>query len=460
MASASGNGPTQRKNRILVVDDSPDIREAYQLMLEDAGYDVTTAGSGEEALALVKSARFDLIASDVIMPGMDGLELASHVRSDIPPPVPPIILWSGFDVTEEEALRRGALMFLRKPLSREDVLDYVAYGVRGLRIDPVAHARQRTRSTAARHRAREAVNDLLSRLDLAAVRQRTTGQLPWLRAYFGVQTGLSIILRGPRLIVVDSGADEEWAAGSDVSDRLAQCYEVIETGSSLVLPDMLSHPCFSLSGNRVQGGRFFAGVPLVVPEGVTIGVLCLADPQPRAFNTEDLLILEMIGRRSSQLIDAMASQRPTEPGWTTCPGMAVPSTFQWLLDTELHLFARLGGSMELAVLEVDDPRRISDVLMRQNERQRLVGGIFGATRGAVFKRDPAPGAGRVMDGVLQGIAATSGRRAAGVVSLASSVMARIGASQLLRIASVALEESLEADGNVHRVLLRSEVPGG
>jgi CheY-like chemotaxis protein len=459
MAPASGNGPTaDQKKRILIVDDNPDIRDAYKLMLEDAGYDVTCAASGEEALALAKGGRFDLIVSDVIMPGMDGLDLATHIRSDIPPPVPPIILWSGFDITEEEALRRGALMFLRKPLSQEDVLDYVSYGIRGLRIDPVAHARQRSRSTAARKRAHHSAADLLARLDIDALGQRIGRQLPWLRSYFGVRTALATMLRGERLLVVDSGGDDGWAPGSDATDRLAQCLEVIETGSSLVLPDVISHPSFAVAGNRLQGGRFFAGVPLAAPEGVTIGVLCLADPQPRAFDAEDLLILELLGRRSSQLIDAMAARRPTEQGWTTSPGMAVPSTFQWLLEAELRLFQRFGGSMELALMEVDDPMRISAVLMRQNQRQRLAGGIFGSTRGAVFKRDRAPDAGRVMEGVLQGVAETSGRRAAGVVSLASVVVARIGASQLLRIAGVALEESLEAGGGVHRVLLRSEVP--
>src|SRR5215831_3055197 len=121
--------------KILLVDDSVDIREVYQQILEAAGYEVATAASGEEAFARAKAERFDLILSDVVMAGMDGLDLVSHLRSDLAPPLPPIILWSGFDITEAEALRRGALMFVRKPVTQEDVLDFVMFGLRRERID-------------------------------------------------------------------------------------------------------------------------------------------------------------------------------------------------------------------------------------------------------------------------------------------------------------------------------------
>src|SRR5262249_54351875 len=156
------------KKSILLVDDSADIREVYQQILQDAGYQVTTAASGEEAFAKAKAERFDLILSDVVMPGMDGLDLVSHLRSDLPPPLPAIILWRGFDITEAEALRRGALMFVRKPVTPEDVVDLVVFGLRGQRIDPVARSKQRLRSTAARQRARDAAIELLGRFDTDA----------------------------------------------------------------------------------------------------------------------------------------------------------------------------------------------------------------------------------------------------------------------------------------------------
>src|SRR5262245_60001555 len=198
------------KKTILLVDDSADIREVYQQVLEGAGYAVTCAASGEEALARAMTQRFDLILSDVVMPGMDGLDLVSHLRSDVAPPLPPVILWSGFDITEDEALRRGALMFVRKPVTQEDVLDYVLFGLRNQRIDPVARSRQRARSTLARQRARDAAATLLRRLDLDAFRRRGAGQLRWLRSYFGVDEALSAFLHGEQLIVLDGDGPADW----------------------------------------------------------------------------------------------------------------------------------------------------------------------------------------------------------------------------------------------------------
>ena len=85
--------------------------------------------------AKAKATRPDLILLDLIMPGMDGLEFLTLLRSDLAPPIPPAILCSGFELTEEEALRRGALMFVRKPVAPAETLR-----VRGAR--PAGRTRQ------------------------------------------------------------------------------------------------------------------------------------------------------------------------------------------------------------------------------------------------------------------------------------------------------------------------------
>jgi len=102
--------------RVLVVDDEPEAVELLQEFLVAKGYDVTTAGDGEEALRKVKEERPHLILLDVLMPKMDGLEVLSRVR-EIDKEVS-VIMITG--VTEEEIGRRamalGAFDYIVKPL--------------------------------------------------------------------------------------------------------------------------------------------------------------------------------------------------------------------------------------------------------------------------------------------------------------------------------------------------------
>ena len=76
------------KRRVLIVDDEADIREVAQLSLEmTAGWEVLTAPSGREALALVEAVRPDAVLLDVMMPGMDGPTTLRHLQergSDVP----------------------------------------------------------------------------------------------------------------------------------------------------------------------------------------------------------------------------------------------------------------------------------------------------------------------------------------------------------------------------------------
>ena len=73
---------TQAKKRILVVDDDPHISELVYVNLDAAGYEVTRAGNGHEAIDCIAVAHPDLIVMDVMMPEMDGWELCKAIRDD------------------------------------------------------------------------------------------------------------------------------------------------------------------------------------------------------------------------------------------------------------------------------------------------------------------------------------------------------------------------------------------
>ncbi len=70
--------------RLLVIDDDDQVRELLRIALENAGHAVIEAGNGADALALVPSARPELVLVDIVMPGMDGIETIRHLRAAAP----------------------------------------------------------------------------------------------------------------------------------------------------------------------------------------------------------------------------------------------------------------------------------------------------------------------------------------------------------------------------------------
>ena len=107
--------------RLLVVDDVEAIRLALKDSLHLQGYDVVSAGSGEEALELLRSQPFDLLLTDQAMPGLTGIELVeATVRIH---PNMPVVLLTGLNDVElaRDSLRRGASDFVTKPFSVRDL---------------------------------------------------------------------------------------------------------------------------------------------------------------------------------------------------------------------------------------------------------------------------------------------------------------------------------------------------
>lgn len=114
------------KERILVVDDEPDVLRICERVLRGAGYVVRAVGSGFEAVELVSVEPFDCLLTDIKMPGMDGLDVAGSARSVNPNLV--CVTMTGYSTmdTAIEALRLGIEEFLIKPFSPQDLLAAVS----------------------------------------------------------------------------------------------------------------------------------------------------------------------------------------------------------------------------------------------------------------------------------------------------------------------------------------------
>ncbi len=107
------------RKRILVVDDHADNVEVLRARLDAKGYDVATASGGEEALQSVAAAAPDLILLDVMMPHVNGKEVARRIKSDHRLPFIPIIMQTALDSTQDrvEGLDAGADDYITKPIN-------------------------------------------------------------------------------------------------------------------------------------------------------------------------------------------------------------------------------------------------------------------------------------------------------------------------------------------------------
>jgi len=110
---------------VLVVDDEASVRGLLDSVLQRAGFRVHLAADAEEALELFGRVDFDVVLTDVVMPGMDGVTLLEELLeldTDVP-----VVLMTGFGSIDAavDAMRRGAADYITKPFKRQRVIDAI-----------------------------------------------------------------------------------------------------------------------------------------------------------------------------------------------------------------------------------------------------------------------------------------------------------------------------------------------
>jgi two-component system OmpR family response regulator len=120
--------------RLLVVDDEPDIVELLSASLRFAGFEVSTAASGQEALTLAATFRPDLVILDVMMPGLDGFSVLSRLRGE--GHQVPVLFLTARDATEDKVrgLTTGADDYVTKPFSLSEVIARIGAVLRRARV--------------------------------------------------------------------------------------------------------------------------------------------------------------------------------------------------------------------------------------------------------------------------------------------------------------------------------------
>ncbi|HVG33697.1 MAG TPA: sigma-54 dependent transcriptional regulator [Pyrinomonadaceae bacterium] len=107
------------------MDDEKGQREILEMILSNAGYDVTTAASGEAALKFARDRRFDLALTDLKMTGMDGIELLQHLLVQDSSIIVILLTAHGSIDSAKEALKRGAYDYLQKPFDQDKLLETI-----------------------------------------------------------------------------------------------------------------------------------------------------------------------------------------------------------------------------------------------------------------------------------------------------------------------------------------------
>lgn len=128
-----------KKGKILVVDDEASIRQIVEARLNMAGFDVVTAGDGEEALEIYRNERPDLIVLDIMMPRVDGLQVCREIRKQ--DSIPIIMLTAKGEIPDRiNALEMGADDYVTKPFSPRELEARIKAVLRRTMIAPTKPA--------------------------------------------------------------------------------------------------------------------------------------------------------------------------------------------------------------------------------------------------------------------------------------------------------------------------------
>lgn len=119
---------------ILIVDDDELVRMTISVLVGALGYHCLVAGDGIEALAVLKSTPVDLVLSDIVMPGMDGLELLSEIRDKYKDT--DVIISTGYHekASYAEVIKAGAMDFIKKPIDQAELEAKLARAIRERRM--------------------------------------------------------------------------------------------------------------------------------------------------------------------------------------------------------------------------------------------------------------------------------------------------------------------------------------
>ncbi len=260
--------------KILVVDDKEPMRDVLRKFLLAENYRVETAESAGKALKKCRAAHFDLILSDIKMPGIDGTELLAELRRVDPQAV--VILMTAFGSIEAavEAIRCGATDYISKPFQMEDVLFRVARALKERKME-------------------KRVADLENQIKHQTAMEKIIGSSPAIKRLKQIVERLAP-LNDTILITGETGTGKELAARAlhEASRRSAKIFVALDCSSipeTLIESELFGHEKGTFTGaNEMRVGIF---------ETAADGTLFLDEVESLSLNVQSKLLRVLQGKR-------------------------------------------------------------------------------------------------------------------------------------------------------------------
>lgn len=317
--------PTYRPERVLVVDDSADVRELVVMTLTAVGFEAHEAVDGTSALSAARLLAPDCVLLDVVLPDLSGLEVCRALRADPATADCTILVLSlvAEAATKAQAFAHGADDYIVKPFSPRDLASRVHSAMRCRRDHPLTV----DQTTATVGHAVLVPIDEAARLD--AVRRYDILDTPPDGAFDRITALAARLFDVPIAIVSIVDADRIWLKSHHGLPDVEQigrdpglCASAILQHLPWVITDAARDPR-TLANPLVAGDlglRFYAGAPLTTADGHNLGTLCVIDREPRqitAFETASLVDLAALVMDQLEL--RLAARRAVEALMTT-PG--------------------------------------------------------------------------------------------------------------------------------------------
>ncbi len=319
----------ESRHNVLLVDDDPDIVTAWEKALSRGGYEVRTAGSGEDALERLREQPCDAAVVDLALPGIPGMEVVAAAREADPTTVAIIVTGYASLDSAIQAVRQGAFDYLRKPVDSSELLDVLARGLEGRELF-ARNQRLLTELDQANRRMRLAQETLSERV--AQLQHYMDALVELGKHLSGVHRPQVImqqlLVTAAKLIGAQAGAIVQVDTSLQELAVIASCGidrreldseglgfgegvlgEVAESGERRVVNDLLADP------ETVEDVLVRAGMRRVLAHplssaGHVLGVVAVFDELAQPFSVEDQDLVAMLAVQAGTILATSGVVRP------------------------------------------------------------------------------------------------------------------------------------------------------